>query len=319
MIVSWQTHREKRDKGQDNLPITPDDNLSAGAIKAMRAFFYRCGDAVERMRRRGRIYRNIYPRLRLHESVARHGGGFDSQAAVLPRDISGLVARVVVVRTHDIVWGGRPARRYRRQRGRGLVIAGGDWDMVCKQDIETYLDSYSYSRSIRQLFVERLPIERTDQYALMAERVARGRRIKGCRSLAEIDAYFARLFDAYRSIATGGYKSQVALRSGDPYDEITVYVDRKGELQKQHGNGHHRLAMARLLGIERVPVCIGGVHQQWARRCFERFGRDVVHAVDHGLKSLEWSAVRPVGRPVPAALPAAGAPEERGRRRMDSP
>lgn len=230
-----------------------------------------------------RKYKSLYKSLRLHQVVAKLGGSFELQFALLPLDISDLVQQIMVVETAKIRWGGRPPRTYRKS---GLIIAAGDWDMVRKEPIESYLDSDIYCRSIRQIFVEGRPIDQTDQFMQMTQRLAAGDIPKGCRSLKEIHACFSGLLKAYETIKTEGYKMQSELNSPNLHDEIMVYIDRNGELHKQQGSGHHRLAIARLLKIEQVPVCVLGLHKQWAKQCYERYGNNIIFAVNQGLKQI---------------------------------
>jgi L-alanine-DL-glutamate epimerase-like enolase superfamily enzyme len=215
--------------------------------------------------------------------LSRLGAGAAAQIASLPGDISTLVEPVLVVDIAAIRWGGRPERQHHRG---GLAILDGDWDLERKQPIEEYLLDDGYSRSIHELFVEGRPYTETAQYRQMVSRLERGETPKRCRSLEDVHRYFAELHLAYRSVETNGYRSQVALGSGASRDEITVYVDRNGELHKQQGSGHHRLAIARLLGVEEVPVCILGIHRLWVEACQRRYGGDVISAVRSGVRAL---------------------------------
>ena len=60
-----------------------------------------------------------------------------------------------------------------------------------------------------------------------------------------------------------GYKQSHLV--GSPYwDEAHVYIDSDGDLcLGRHGN--HRIAIARALGLNRVPVLLGGIHKDFAR------------------------------------------------------
>jgi hypothetical protein len=238
--------------------------------------------AVRELRRTvAAAHRSAAAALRYDRWLARVGVGLAGQIAALPRDISALVPHVRVVPTEAIRWGGRPPGPH---RPKGLIVMpAGEWDLQCKQPIDDYLSADAYGSSIHELFVEGTPYTETAQYAQMLDRLARGERPKHFTSVAEVDSYFHRLNEAYASIAAHGYRSQAELGTGTEDDEIRVYVDRNGELHKQWGSGHHRLAIARLLGIENVPVCIGGVHRQWVERCHARFGGDVISALRRGI------------------------------------
>jgi len=44
----------------------------------------------------------------------------------------------------------------------------------------------------------------------------------------------------------------------------TVLINRDGKLDKA-GSGDHRFYVARVLGLQRFPVCVVGVHHDWWR------------------------------------------------------
>lgn len=226
-------------------------------------------------------YKKLYQHLRLYQVVAQFGGSFDLQFALLPEDLSDLVQQIILIRTTDIQWGGRPPREYRKS---GFMIEPGDWDLVKKEPIKSYLESDIYCRSIRQLFVEGRPIEKTDQYVQMTQRLAAGETPKKCQSLEDIYTNFSGIYKAYETMKTEGYKTQAELNSPNLQDEIMVYIDRNGEFHKQQGSGHHRLALARLLEVAEVPVCVLSIHKEWAKKCYERYGKTIIFAVNQGLK-----------------------------------
>lgn len=227
-----------------------------------------------------RLRRLLTIALRPDRLLARLDASAAQQIAVLPGDISDWVEPVLLVETAAIQWGGRPPRKYRKS---GLAILDGDWDICCRQPIDIYLRSDVFGRSIHELFVEGRPYTETMQYLQMVERLKQGDTPKNCASMADICAYFDRLCRIYRMIEAAGYRSQVELDTGLPRDEIMVYVDRNGELHKQQGSGHHRLAIARLLKVKHVPVCVLGVHKRWVVHCHRRFGGDVISALQRGM------------------------------------
>lgn len=230
--------------------------------------------------------------MRPDRLLAQLGASPAQQIAVLPSDISDLVEQILLVKTEAIQWGGRPPRKYRK---RGLAILDGDWDTCCREPIDDYLRSDVFGLSVHELFVERRRYTETTQYSQMAERLKRGDTPKNCASMTDIHTYFDRLYRLYRTIEVEGYKSQIELGTRLPQDEIVVYVDRNGELHKQQGSGHHRLAIARLLKVKCVPVCVLGVHKRWVERCHRSFGGDVISALRRGM--FEELSVKAVSTP----------------------
>lgn len=117
----------------------------------------------------------------------------------------------------------------------------------------------------------------------MVERLKQEGTTKKCASITDIEAYFDRLHSVFRPIESEGYKSQVELGRTRLQDEIMVYVDRNGEFHKQQGSGHHRLAIARLLKVKHVPVCVLSIHKRWVEHCYRRFGGNVISALRRGM------------------------------------
>jgi hypothetical protein len=196
------------------------------------------------------------------------------------------------VPVESIRWGGRPRggeARIGEGYGCGLVF-DGDWDIEDKQGIEKYLAGCIYSRTVFQLFRDGLPYSQTEQFHEISSFVRRGLldewQARGCRTEADIQTYFNRLRQTFESIRCAGYKTQEQLGSTRWYDEIKVFVDRHGELHKQQGAGHHRLAMARILQLDDVPVVVIGVHRDWALQAQREVGEDVLTSIDLKLQQL---------------------------------
>ena len=62
-------------------------------------------------------------------------------------------------------------------------------------------------------------------------------------------------------------------------------IGRDGELLK-YFHGHHRLAMAQILDVDRVVVTVGVVHHLWVQDCIRRFGGSPLSAIRAGLVAL---------------------------------
>jgi len=102
----------------------------------------------------------------------------------------------------------------------------------------------------------------TEQYKIMLAGIRSGNfeACYWCRSEADLPRYFANLIATFRSMKVEGYKTYAELGKTFP-DEIHLLLDRDGKYI-QSGGGTHRLSMARLLGIRRVPVMITKIHAQ---------------------------------------------------------
>lgn len=231
-----------------------------------------------------RLYSFIYKAFKLNILFYKLGLSLEMQARLLPVKTykSNLITVPIYVNLQDIKWGGRDVP------GRGFIFSG-NWDED-KQPIKNYLNSYIYSKTVIQLFIEGRPYYETAQYQEMSNLVKMKKfkdpRTRKCKSEEDIKAYFVKLARIYDELKGSGYKTQGELTTGHIYDEIAVYVDRNGELQKRKGSGQHRLAMAYILNIQRLPVIAKGVHIMWVKECFYKYKKDIVTVINQGLEDL---------------------------------
>jgi hypothetical protein len=179
-------------------------------------------------------------------------------------------------------WGGgwKTAQRHLTRNLYGRFVAGGDWDRGA--------EPFDDLPVITQLFKERMPPEETDLYQRQLQRIQAGELAwtKGSRTQSELDEQFAGLIRTYETIRVTGYRTQaeLGLQGGD---EIRVCVDRRGRLCVYSG-GSHRLAIARLLDLPRVPVIIGRVHALWVEQWMRRAGTsNRIDAIAEGVAALE--------------------------------
>ena len=161
--------------------------------------------------------------------------------------------------------------RFRRPKYRlaGRVF-DGDWDRTA----DRVTDSTVY-RSFRAHFEDGVPWERTDFYAEMLSVFEAGAEQWDCRSEADLRRRCNRLDELYEDMAIEGYRSQNELYERDRstassheiyrvvWGEIAVNVGRNGEFVFQ--DGRNRLALARLLELDSVPVVILVRHEDWQR------------------------------------------------------
>ena len=149
------------------------------------------------------------------------------------------------------------------------LVAWGRWDRVAvtrqsweHPHIAAVLDGADYRE---------LPV----YHALHRELAERGRTyLKNLRSPADIDAYFRGIPRLAQSIREHGIQPGRVHQS----KEIQVRVTRDGRLLKC-GEGTHRLAIARAVGIDTVPVEVELCHAAWARYVVERYRRPFPEAL----------------------------------------
>jgi hypothetical protein len=241
------------------------------------------------------LYTWMYIRLSLNRAYHRLGLSGRMQVRLIPRRLPvtrRLMRQPYWVPVRSIRWGGRPRGGEARLGGGcgcGLVFKG-NWDTEDKHDIDDYLSRYIYSKTVFQLFRDALPYQQTAQFREISSFVRRGLvhewQARGCRTEADIERYFIGLRHTFEAIRLSGYKTQEQLGKSRWFDEIKVFVDRYGELHKQQGAGHHRLAMARILELDAIPVLVVGVHRDWALRVQSEIGEDVLTSIDRKLRQL---------------------------------
>lgn len=161
-------------------------------------------------------------------------------------------------------------------RGEGPnEIVGGDWDrdLVSFEMWPYTQDDYQYDRygnvevyhAIKQRFEEGLPWEETEFYQRSLERLAEGKRLWSfnATSREELDERCTEVEELYERIRTEGYQSQDELDDGYAGDEVSVLITRNGRYV--FNDGIHRFAIAKVLGVETIPVVVTVRHEQWVQ------------------------------------------------------
>lgn len=222
----------------------------------------------------------VYYRHRVANEVARWERDIDifARHPVDPNAITRFTGR-----TYD-----PPRHRWRRF---GAVL-DGDWDRRRRRPLppgasgppsypelffgETFEDTLLY-RSFADHFDGGRPWGETAFVRRARRIVAAGGTVwQGCATDADLRRRCARVDELYASIRQRGVRSMVTMaQAGDvlasfPHalaNEIVVDVARDGELL--FANGRHRLAIAKLLDLESVPVAVLVRH----RRALEGAGR----------------------------------------------
>ena len=141
------------------------------------------------------------------------------------------------------VYGGATHGPSARQRE---AVLGGDWDTP---HVNAFEDSTLCRPSRITSCWDRLG--RDAVLPAAADAIKQGVQEWDCPT---VEAFHARLDGIDRlfvRIHRDGFKSQVEIEDGDPWDEIRIAIRRDGRFLLV--DGRHRLAIARLLGTPRVP------------------------------------------------------------------
>jgi hypothetical protein len=165
------------------------------------------------------------------------------------------------------------------------LVCWGDWDLTPPGE------GPFKEELIAEYLQQNVPHRETTRYRQMvADLGQHGVTLwpsRACHSLDEIDRYLLGLRQLYERIRSEGYQG----RGGDPVArEITVRVGRDGSFTKC-GQGTHRFAIARMLGLPAVPVVVDLVHWEWALDCRERRGGSLAEAMRAELAAIAQRTV----------------------------
>lgn len=172
-------------------------------------------------------------RIQMHTNFRRDGAATEPRNAVFGNDVS------------------------------GNSVLDGDWDIGGIQFVE--LEAY---KAIRQRIEAAFPWRDTQYFKESLADIKAGRTLWGCRSPDELDVRFSYIDQLIDSIRTHGVlpPAQVTKMhdpSGRQSDEVEVNIGRNGEFLFQ--DGRHRLAIAQILGLHRIPVRVRVRHVEWQK------------------------------------------------------
>lgn len=162
--------------------------------------------------------------------------------------------RIFWIRTDDIVDCTR--LEFDPVRYDGAVL-GTDWDVTEVKFVD--LDVF---RAFEDHFRRGVAWQETEFFANTLRRIEEGETPWKCRSEGDLIRRCKYLDRLFASIREAGYQLQTGNLCGflgvSRIDEISVNIARDGRLL--FNNGAHRLAIAKLLNIQRIPVRVTVVH-----------------------------------------------------------
>ena len=142
-------------------------------------------------------------------------------------------------------------------------VHGGDWDIggIRFADLSAF-------KAIKERIESAKAWRDTEYFRESLKDIEAGRALWGCRTAIELDArfdYVDRLIDSVKQHGVLPQTEVTALHdaSGRHSDEIEVNIGRNGEFLFQ--DGRHRLAIAKVLGLTRVPVKVRVRHAEWQK------------------------------------------------------
>lgn len=147
------------------------------------------------------------------------------------------------------------------------------------------------------MFVNKKSYKLTPQFDNMVKQVKRGQRAYYCETAEDVHHYFQNLEKAYQSISTDGYLLQKELKEKDEslidprnreryLDEIQVVIYGNGDMLLGWA-GTHRLLIARILELDRVPGLVKYVDEEWAEKVFnESNTKNLQKAIEAKIKEM---------------------------------
>lgn len=141
------------------------------------------------------------------------------------------------------------------------TVAGGNWD---KTDIK--FEELDIFQAMKKRYLENGEWTHTVFYKNILQKIDNGETLWSCRSEKDLITRLQTIDQLFQDIKQNGYKSQLDLNEGklkqsiEDIDEISVNIDRNGEML--FNNSAHRLAMAKLLKVKKIPVIITMWHSE---------------------------------------------------------
>lgn len=140
----------------------------------------------------------------------------------------------------------------------GLVL-DGEWDRIEKKFNE--LDVFI---AFKEHFVDEVAWDSTQFYKNSVSAINRKFLYWECESERDFLERCLKLDDLFKRIKNNGYQTQGELQKGflgiNRIDEISVNIGRNGDLL--FNNGAHRLSIAKLLKLNKVPIRVTVCHKK---------------------------------------------------------
>jgi len=168
--------------------------------------------------------------------------------------------KIVYVNTNDIKYGFKrdfsPFSTFRFRKP-------GNWD----QEMILIKDHIVF-KSMLERFVNKKSWDETPHYKMEMDKLKKG--ICSLKTQKELDAFFEEWDSLYESIKKNGLKSnrelyEIGIINNKLWilDEVTVNIARDGTLLLN--SGWHRVIIAKLLGIPKIPVRILVTHSSYTK------------------------------------------------------
>ncbi|MCU4739792.1 hypothetical protein [Natronoglomus mannanivorans] len=148
------------------------------------------------------------------------------------------------------------------------TVKPGPWDTTVGD-----FEKKTKFQSLRRRFVDGVEWEETEIFDHLQTLIEMDGAVDGCRSVNELKSRYEHIDELYHEINSNGYKTgdELSSKRGD-FADICVAIGRDGSLI-QHGDGIHRLSIAKILDLSKIPVKVSVRHFEW-QRIRERIAKD---------------------------------------------
>ncbi len=140
------------------------------------------------------------------------------------------------------------------------LVKGGDWDRRRRP-----FESMALNQAFKAHFEDGVPFDQTDFYNPEISTTSQKDAMNGTNKWEFITAFdyenrVAKIDDLFISIKEDGYKSQKEL-NGILHDEVRVRITREGHILFE--NSIHRMAIAKILELTKIPAIVTVRHAHW--------------------------------------------------------
>src|SRR5690625_398852 len=134
-------------------------------------------------------------------------------------------------------------------------IYGGNWDLTLRE-----IDNYIFIKSYKERYQSGKEWYETELYKEVLKKIETGKIVQSCSNKMEWHSHLSKVDRIYKEIKLVGYKTQTELKTKRPWDEIRVAIGR--DRQIIFLDGRNRLALAKALNLEKIPVYICAIHPE---------------------------------------------------------
>jgi len=141
---------------------------------------------------------------------------------------------------------------------KGAIIEG-DWDLKVKS-----FNQHKKHVSLKQFFLEGIKWENTKMFKKNYQvKLKEGNKVRGHSNLEDLINYYQNNVESlFEKIKNDGFKTPgKRLNKNDMY----VYIDRNGKILLG-ANGNHRLSLAKIIGLKKIPVRVHIRHKEWQKK-----------------------------------------------------